>query len=144
MKTIITSIFLFICILVKGQTSDVMYVPDQKTLVVTYNNNSNGIGFYAGGYLVSTFPAPFIYTTPMSRFNRVGLSVTNNKVALMGGIFAESYYDSVSVKPDIWFKIFPLRIITKTNDGPDLTLGLNYMNGFRYGVGLSIPFRGIY
>lgn len=121
-----------------------MYVPDQKTLVVTYNNDYSGMGFYIGGYLVTSFPTPFIYTTPMSRINRVGLSYGNGKVSLMGGIFAESYYDSVSVKPDIWLKVYPFRILLKTNKGPDLTLGINYMNEFRYGVGLSIPFRGIY
>lgn len=144
MKTIITSIFLFITILVKGQTSDVMYVPDQKTLVITYHNNFNGVGFYLGGYLVSSFPAPYIYTTPMSRINRIGLSFTNHQISIMGGIFGESYYDSVSIKPDIWLKIHPIRILTKTTQGVDLSLGVNYMKGVRYGVGLSIPFRGIY
>lgn len=143
MKTIIISIFLFFTISVKAQISDVMYIPNQKSLVVTYNN-LNSMGFYMGGYLVTSFPSPFIYTTPMSFLNRAGLSYTNNKFALMGGIFAESFLDSVSVKPDIWIKIYPFRILLKTKSGPDLTLGLNYMNGFRYGVGLSIPFRGIY
>ena len=144
MKTILTTIFLSISFFVKSQTTDVMYVPDQKTLVASYNNYHNGIGMYVGGYLVTTFPTPYIYTTFMSRFNRIGLSFSNNKVAVMGGIFAESYYDSVSVKPDLWFKVFPFRIITNTDKGPDLVIGLNYMNGFRYGVGISIPFRAIY
>ncbi len=80
----------------------------------------------------------------MSRINRVGLSLTNHQISIMGGIFGESYYDSVSIKPDIWLKIHPIRILTKTNKGIDLSLGVNYMKGVRYGVGLSIPFRGIY
>ena len=144
MKTTLTTLFLFISILVKSQTSDVMYIPDQKTLVVSYNNYHNGLGFYMGGYLISTFPAPYIYTTPMSRVNRIGLSLTNNKIALMGGIFPESYRDSITIQPDVWLKIHPLRILLKTDKGADLSLGINYMKGFRYGIGISIPFRGIY
>lgn len=143
MKTILTTTFLIIFLKSFGQTSDAMWVPDQKTVVVTYNSDINGFGFYMGGYLLTSFPTPYIYTTPASRFNRLGLSVTNHQVSLMAG-FIESFRDSISVKPDIWFKIYPLRILTKTRQGLDFTLGINYMDGFRYGVGLSIPFRGIY
>ncbi len=144
MKTIITIIFLFITIFCKAQTSDFMWVPDQKTIVVTYNNDFNGVGFYMGGYLLTSFPTPYIYTTPASRFNRLGLSISNHRVSIMAGGFVESFRDSISVKPDVWLKIYPLRILTKTNKGLDFTFGVNYMEGFRYGIGLSIPFRGIY
>ena len=121
-----------------------MWVPDQKTLVATYNSDLSGIGFYMGGYLLTSFPAPYIYTTPVSRFNRVGLSFTNHQVGLMVGGFMQAFQDSISVKPDVWVKIHPIRILTKTKRGLDFTIGVNYMDGFRYGVGLSIPFRGIY
>lgn len=40
-----------------------MYIPDEKSLVVTYNNNYNGFGYYIGGYVTTTFPQPYIYTT---------------------------------------------------------------------------------
>ena len=144
MKTTLTTILLLISLNSFSQTSDVMWVPDQKTLVATYNSNLSGIGFYMGGYLLTSFPAPYIYTTPVSRFNRVGLSFTNHQVGLMVGGFMEAFQDSISVKPDIWLKIHPIRILTKTKRGLDFTIGVNYMDGFRYGVGLSIPFRGIY
>jgi hypothetical protein len=144
MKTIITCIFLFISILSKGQTSDIMYVPDQKVLVLTYNNDFNGLGFYMGGYIKTSFPAPYIYTTPISIINRVGISISNKKVSLMGGCFTESFRDNLKLQPDVWFKIYPLRIFLNTTKGPDFTLGLNYMKGFHYGLGLSLPLRGIY
>ena len=144
MKTTLTTILLLITLNSYSQTSDVMWVPDQKTLVATYNSELTGIGFYMGGYLLTSFPAPYIYTTPVSRFNRVGLSFTNHQVGLMVGGFMEAFQDSISVKPDIWLKIHPIRILTKTKRGLDFTIGVNYMDGFRYGVGLSIPFRGIY
>lgn len=144
MKTTLITILLLITLNSYSQTSDVMWVPDQKTLVATYNSELTGIGFYMGGYLLTSFPAPYIYTTPVSRFNRVGLSFTNHQVGLMVGGFMEAFQDSISVKPDIWLKIHPVRILTKTKRGLDFTIGVNYMDGFRYGVGLSIPFRGIY
>jgi hypothetical protein len=144
MKTTLITILLLITLNSYSQTSDVMWVPDQKTLVATYNSDLSGIGFYMGGYLLTSFPAPYIYTTPVSRFNRVGLSFTNHQVGLMVGGFMQAFQDSISVKPDVWVKIHPIRILTKTKRGLDFTIGVNYMDGFRYGVGLSIPFRGIY
>ena len=144
MKTTLITILLLITLNSYSQTSDVMWVPDQKTLVATYNSDLSGIGFYMGGYLLTSFPAPYIYTTPVSRFNRVGLSFTNHQVGLMVGGFMQAFQDSISVKPDVWLKIHPIRILTKTKRGLDFTIGVNYMGGFRYGVGLSIPFRGIY
>jgi len=141
MKTTLTLILIFICSLVNGQTSDVMYVPNDKSAVVTYNNNYNGLGFYVGGYITTSFPQPYIYTTPQSRMNRAGISVTNHKVSVMGGVFLENYLDEVKFKPDVWVKIYPFRIILDVKDGPDFTLGVNYMNGINYGVGLSIPIR---
>ena len=123
MKTTLTTILLLITLNSYSQTSDVMWVPDQKTLVATYNSELTGIGFYMGGYLLTSFPAPYIYTTPVSRFNRVGLSFTNHQVGLMVGGFMEAFQDSISVKPDIWLKIHPIRILTKTKRGLDFTIG---------------------
>ena len=118
-----------------------MYVPNDKSLVVTYNDNYSGLGFYMGGYITTSFPQPYIYTTPQSRLNRVGISLTcNNKVSVMGGVFFENFMDNTEFKPDVWVKVYPLRILLNVERGPDFTLGVNYMNGINYGVGLSIPF----
>lgn len=144
MKTILISIFfLFGVTNLKSQTSDVMYVPDQKSLVVTYNSNYSPIGFYTGGYFTTSLPQPYVYTTPLSIMNRIGLSFSNGQVSLMCGSYVKSFGDSLSLKPDFWLKIYPIRILTKTKHGFDFTVGINYMDKIRYGVGLSIPF-GIY
>jgi hypothetical protein len=140
MKTTLALFLLFISFVGKSQTSDIMYVPDEKSLVVTYNNNYNGFGYYIGGYVTTTFPQPYIYTTPQSRINRVGISLTNHKFSIMGGVFGETYVDGIDFKPDVWVKVYPLRILTNTKRGPDLTVGINFMQGIRYGFGLSIPF----
>lgn len=144
MKTILLFLFLTVSLKSKAQNTDVIYIFEEKSLVATYNNNFNGFGFYFGGYLTTTFPTPYIYTTPMSRINRVGLSFTNHKFSIMTGVFGESYLNEIKFQPDIWFKLYPLRIITKTKSGPDFVFAVNYMKGFRAAVGLSIPFGGIY
>ena len=145
MKTRITAIFLAISLIAKSQTTDILYIPSQKSLVATYSDKYSPLGFYLGGYYKTTFPQPYIYTTPMSIINRVGVNLNvNNQVSIMGGAFVESYYDSLSLKPDIWIKVNPLRILLKQSSGVDFSVGINYMKEFRYAVGLSIPFGGIY
>ena len=145
MKTIITTIFLFLCLGSKSQTSDVLYIPSQNSLLVSYNNNFSPLGFYVGGYYKTSFPYPYVYTTPVSFINRLGLNVNvyNNSIALMGGAYVQSFRDRLDFKPDIWIKVNPLRFLLKTNRGFDFSVGVNYMEEFRLGVGLSIPF-GIY
>jgi hypothetical protein len=141
MKTITSLLFLLIPFMGFSQDADLMYVPDQNTIVATYNSNYSPIGYYVGGYITTTRPQPYIYTTPMSILNRVGISLTNHKVSVMAGVFIETYIDEIKTKPDVWVKIYPLRVITNTEKGFDFTIGVNYMEGFRYGVGVVIPFR---
>jgi hypothetical protein len=141
MKTILITLFLMIPFLGISQDADIMYVPNQNTIVATYNNHHTPIGFYIGGYTTTTLPHPYIYTTPVSILNRLGVSLTNHKISVMGGGFMETYINEVKFKPDIWVKVYPLRIITNTERGFDFVVGLNYMEGFRYGVGIVIPFR---
>ena len=145
MKTIIISLFLILSISAKSQNTDVMWVPDQNTLVASYSSYSQ-IGWYLGGYYTTSFPAPFIYTTPASIINRGGLSFTNRKntYSIMGGMFVKSVsVTQIEYTPDVWLKIYPLRTLLKTSRGPDFTVGINYTDELRVGVGLSIPL-GIY
>jgi hypothetical protein len=136
--TIIT--FLLLTLSARAQQTDILYIPDQHSLVGSYNFKQ--VGMYVGGYYISTLPQPYIYTTPMSIMNRVGLTYVNkdNTYSIMGGVFLQSYYDQVDMTPDVWVKIYPIRMITKDKKSIDFSLGINYSNGFRYGVGLSIPY----
>ena len=144
MKTIFISIFILLAVKCFSQICDILYVPNQKSLVATYKGRTP-LGFYMGGYFRSSFPQPYIYTTPITFINRLGVNFNyQNKVSLMGGFFVENFVDSLSLKPDIWIKVNPLRTLLKTDKGFDFSVGVNYMKGFRYAVGLSIPFGGIY
>jgi hypothetical protein len=124
----------------KAQQTDILYVLGQNSLVGSYNFRQ--VGLYVGGYYVTTLPQPYIYTTPISIINRAGLTHVNkdNTYSIMGGIFLQLYNDRVDMIPDVWVKIYPIRMITKNKKSLDFSLGLNYSNGFRYGVGLSIPY----
>lgn len=146
MKTTILSFLLFFGFESYGQVADVMWIPSQKSLVASQRPHFSPIGFYAGGYYTTKFPSPYLYTTPLSIFNRVGINYVGpkQKWGFMGGVYFENKKDLQEYKPDIWIKIYPLRIITGANNGLDLTIGVNYMEGFRYGIGLSLPTTGIY
>lgn len=140
---ILTSIILT-SIISKAQQCDVLYVPNQNSLVGSYNFRQ--IGVYVGGYYVTTLPQPYIYTTPLSIMNRVGLTYVNksNTFSIMGGAYLKNYYDHVDMTPDVWLKIYPIRMISGNKNSIDFSVGVNYMNGFRLGIGLSFPSGSIY
>jgi hypothetical protein len=144
MKTLLTTILLLLSLTVKAQQVDALYIPSQKSLVASYNYKQ--IGCYIGGYYVTTFPHPYIYTTPLTIVNRAGLTYVNknNTFSIMGGAYIKSYFDEVELTPDIWVKVYPIRMITKDKTSLDFALGINYMDGFRFGVGVSIPYGSIY
>ncbi len=144
MKTLLTTILSLLSLTVKAQQVDALYIPSQKSLVASYNYKQ--IGCYIGGYYVTTFPHPYIYTTPLTIVNRAGLTYVNknNTFSIMGGAYIKSYFDEVELTPDIWVKVYPIRMITKDKTSLDFALGVNYMDGFRFGVGVSIPYGSIY
>lgn len=144
MKSLFTTILLFIAVIVKGQQTDILYVPDQKSMVVSYNYKQ--IGLYFGGYYTTSFPQPYTYTTPYTMLNRIGLTYLNKKntISVMGGAFIKNYLFEPELVPDVWFGVHPIRMLTRHKKGLDFSFAINYSEGFRYGVGLSIPLSGIY
>jgi hypothetical protein len=146
MKTILLSFLFLVSIKTYSQTTDIIYVPTEKTAVVSLKYNFSPIGIYAGGYVTKDFPIPFTYTTPMSIINRVGLTITGsqNKWGVMAGVKVNNYQNKVELKPDMWINFYPLRTLLNTPNGFDFIFSLNYQHKLSYGVGLSIPFGGIY
>ena len=140
MKKIITLVFLVTTLSVKSQQTEILYIPDQNSLVMSYHYRQ--VGLYVGGYYTTSFPQPYTYTTPLSIMNRLGLSYIDksNSFSIMAGTFIENRIINMELIPDVWVKVYPIRLITRDSRSMDFSLGLNYSNGFRYGVGLSIPF----
>jgi hypothetical protein len=139
MKTISIILFIFISLIGYSQTSDLLIVPTQNSLVTTYKSVSP-IGMYVGGQYLTSIPQPYTYTTPFRVFNRLGVLLGGNKVSVMVGIFSEFDNLDIKVRPDAWIKINPLRMLLDLNTGFDLSLGLNYSNGFNYGIGFSFTY----
>lgn len=146
MKTILTVILINFYLITSAQINDVMWVPEQKSLVASQRPYYSPLGWYIGGFYTTSFPAPYIYTTPYSFINRIGVNYVGDKqrISVMGGVFFGQEQNELKFKPDIWLKVYPLRTLLNTEKGFDFTIGLNYMDGFRLGFGLSIPTRGIY
>ena len=144
MKSFLTTILLLLSVMVKAQQTDILYLPTQKSLVASYNYKQ--IGLYVGGYYVTTYPQPYIYTTPLSIMNRVGITYVNknNTFSIMGGAYLKTYFDHVDMTPDVWVKIYPIRMLTGDKSSIDFAVGVNYMEGFSLGIGLSIPYGSIY
>lgn len=139
-----TTILLFLSVIVNAQQTDIMYVPNQSSLVTSYNFRQ--IGWYVGGTYTTSIIQPFIYTTPRVMVNRGGLTYVNKKntFSLMGGGFIKYNVANAKMIPEVWLKIYPIRMVTKDKTNMDFAFGLNYSDGFRYGIGLSIPFSSIY
>lgn len=139
-KTTYLLLFVFFTSLLKAQTTDFLFVPNQNSFVGTYNSSSL-IGAYFGGYYILSVH-PYTYTTPLSFFNRVGLTFGNDRVSLMGGIFLPDIPPTLLIKPipDVWLKINPIRILSGKDTAFDFSLGLNYSKSINYGVGISIRY----
>jgi hypothetical protein len=130
MKTTLLSFFFFLCTTSYSQTTDILYLPKDKTAVASLRYGFSPIGIYAGGYITKNFPVPFTYTTPLSVLNRVGISITGsqNKWGIMIGTKLENYVDKLEAKPDIWINFYPLKTLFRTPNGFDFIFSLNYQS----------------
>lgn len=142
MKTFSLLFFIIFTISLSSQTTDLLYIPNDNSLLVTYHNRSN-LGLYSGGYFVTSIPYPYIYTTPLSIINRLGITISNpnHSISLMGGFFYGVKNYTPIYRPDIWIKINPIRLFLKGKTITDCSIGINYMDGIKYGVGVSLTYN---
>ena len=142
MKTIFVTLILLFSLSVKSQITDIIYIPQEKSFVTSLKYNYTPVGLYAGGYISKKFPSPYYYTVPLSLFNRVGINLqgSKNRWAIMIGAKINNYPDRVIVKPDYWFKFYPLKTILNNPNGFDFVFAMIYDDNFSYGIGLSIQF----
>ena len=107
MKKIILTLSILLSTTLKSQQSDILYIPDQNSLVASYNFRQ--VGLYVGGFYMTSLPQPYTYTTPYSMMNRIGLSYVSkdNTFSIMGGAFLSHYIYNVEMDPDVWVKIYP-------------------------------------
>lgn len=141
MKTIPLIFFLFYSVISLSQTTDLLIVPQNNSIIFSYHGPS-GFGFYGGGRYITSFPRPFIYTTPVSIINRVGISIINknHSISLMGGFSVDVENNDFIYKPDFWLKINPFRLLLNRRTFTDLSFGINYNKDVKFGIGVSLSY----
>jgi len=146
MKTTILILFTFFCLSSYSQTSDIIWVPSQKSVVATLRPYHSPFGWYMGGFHTLVLPQPYLYRTPLSLFNRVGVNFVpnNQKFSVMVGSFFSEIDDEYEFGNDFWINLYPLRILSNKKSRYDFCLSLNYSQEVRLGVGISIGSQGIY
>jgi len=120
--------------------------PDDHSFLCSYENiDDNNFGFQIGGYYqLGSTSSTFIYRTPYSYFNRIGINYgflhsglvlgLGVKLDLMSGPDANFY-------PDVTLKFQPLKLLTENKDIWDVSVSYNISDKQFVGFGISIPFR---
>lgn len=124
----------------KGQSTDIIYVPTDNTLLVTYKTGI--VGLYIGGKYMTAYPAPYLYTTPSAFVNRFGADISLFKdVSMLVGAQVPMYTTSwigIQYTPEVWLKSRVVGTILQKKLRYDLSLLLQINKNPHYGVGVCI------
>jgi hypothetical protein len=141
MKQILILLTFLISITAKSQSSAIVYVPIDYSVIGIYKPNQK-TGFYLGGRYVFSVPAQYSYTTPYSYVNRFGVDVSLKRgTSLMGGgCFTEApSFINTKFIPELWVKSNLVQLFTNKDKDLDLTLMARISKEFYYGLGLNYP-----
>jgi hypothetical protein len=124
----------------RAQSSDIIYVPDDNTLIVTYKTEI--VGLYIGGKYITSYPAPYLYTTPSAFVNRFGAGISLFKdVSVLVGAQVPMYTTSwigIQYKPEVWVKSRVVGTIIQKKLRYDLNTLLQISKTPYYGIGVCI------
>ena len=127
----------------RAQSSDIVYVPGDNTLIVTYKTEF--VGLYIGGKYMTSYPAPYLYTTPSAFVNRFGADISLFKdVSVLVGAQVPMYTTSwigIQYKPEVWVKSRVVGTILQKKLRYDLTIFLQIIEPPYYGIGVCIRNR---
>jgi hypothetical protein len=141
MKQILILLTFLISITAKSQSSAIVYVPIDYSVIGIYKPNQK-TGFYLGGRYVFSVPAQYSYTTPYSYVNRFGVDVSLKcGTSLMGGgcfTDAPSFINTKFI-PELWVRSNLVQLFTNKDKDLDLTLMARISKEFYYGLGLNYP-----
>jgi hypothetical protein len=146
MKTIITTIMLFLTINLWGQYSGITYFPDERSFMLSLENTDNkGWGIHVGGgynmWLVST---PISQVNPSPYLDRFGINygILKSGVVIGTGIkFNTLPNTNNDVRPEVWFKLQPLKLLTQNRNQWDVSVTYSISDKQYWGFGLSIPIQ---
>jgi len=146
MKKYLICLFLLICYNTKSQYVDLIFQEqDQSFIVSSEDINETSLGLYFGAfYKIGLTNVPYIYRTPFSYLNRLGLTkgIFNQSLVFNGGIkfiaYETPYIQSFF---EYGVKLHPIKLITQNRNIIDFSFSFNKSNSEFYGIGLSIPIR---
>ena len=143
MKWVGVLLFWILGISSRAQSSDIVYVPGDNTLIVTYKTEI--VGLYIGGKYMTSYPAPYLYTTPSAFVNRFGADISLFKdVSVLVGAQIPMYTTSwigIQYKPEVWVKSRVVGTILQKKLRYDLTIFLQIIEPPYYGIGVCIRNR---
>lgn len=143
MKWVGVLLFWILGISSRAQSSDIVYVPGDNTLIVTYKTEI--VGLYIGGKYMTSYPAPYLYTTPSAFVNRFGADISLFKdVSVLVGAQVPMYTTSwigIQYKPEVWVKSRVVGTIIQKKLRYDLTTLLQISKTPYYGIGVCIRNR---
>ncbi len=143
MKWVGVLLFWILGISSRAQSSDIVYVPGDNTLIVTYKTEI--VGLYIGGKYMTSYPAPYLYTTPSAFVNRFGADISLFKdVSVLVGAQVPMYTTSwigIQYKPEVWVKSRVVGTILQKKLRYDLTIFLQIIEPPYYGIGVCIRNR---
>lgn len=127
----------------EAQSTDIIYVPNDNTLIVSYKTEI--VGLYIGGKYMTAYPAPYLYTTPSAFVNRFGTDISLFKdVSVLVGTKVPMYTTSwigIQYKPEVWLKSHVVGTILQKKMRYDLTTILQISKTPYYGIGVCVRKR---
>lgn len=146
MKKIILFLLILISVPSYGQYSGLTVIPDESSAICSFENiDDDNFGFYIGGYYkIGATSNPYIYRTPYSYFNRIGINygILKCGIVLGAGIKVDliSGPDAIFY-PDFMVKLQPIKLLSRNKDIWDISVTCGISDKPYVGFGISIPYR---
>ena len=146
MKTIITTIMLFLTINLWGQYSGITYFPTEGSFMVSMeNSDGNGWGIHAGGgYNMFIVTNPVNSMNPNPYLDRFGINygILKSGIVIGTGIkFNTLPNTDKDLRPEVWVKLHPLKLITQNRNQWDVSVTYSISEKRYWGFGLAIPLQ---
>lgn len=146
MKKIILILILFLTSKVWGQYSGITYFPGEQSFMLSMENlDTKGFGIHAGGgYNMWMVSAPIGQMNPSPYLNRFGINygILKNGLVIGTGVkFNTLPNTNEKIKPEVWVKFHPLKMVTQKRNQWDIAIAYSVSNEKYWGFGLAIPLQ---
>jgi len=109
------------------------------------NLDTKGFGIHAGGgYNMWMVSAPIGQMNPSPYLNRFGINygILKNGLVIGTGVkFNTLPNTNEKIKPEVWVKFHPLKMVTQKRNQWDIAIAYSVSNEKYWGFGLAIPLQ---